>query len=459
MATNHAYPPGPKGRFSLSTLRRFQNERLAFLESNREQYGDVVHFRIGLRDVYQLNNPDMIQQVLVKQPEAFYKTPNLKRITRQAIGEGLLTSEGDFHKRQRRLAQPAFHYKRIAAYADVMVHYTAQMLDDWHGGEARNIAQEMMKLTMRIVGKTLFDADVSAKADSIGAAITVGIETAGDRITRIIYMPDWVPTRKNHERRRAAQLIENTIANIINERRASGEDKGDLLSMLLLAVDEEDGGQMTNKQVRDEAMTLFIAGHETTANALTWTFYLLAQHPEIEARLVEEVQAVLDGKPATIADLVKLPHNEMVIHESMRLYPPAWIVSREVIEDIEIGGYPIKKGSILLMSTWVMHRHPQYWDEPERFNPQRFAPGWENHIPKYAYFPFGGGPRICIGNQFALMEARLVLATIIQRFHLGLVPGQTITPAPIITLRPEGGIQMALTARDLAAVPDQLIPV
>jgi cytochrome P450 len=346
------------------------------------------------------------------------------------------------------LVQPAFHYKRIANYADVMVDYTRQMLDTWSNGETLNIAQEMMKLTMRIVGKTLFDADVSDQADSIGAAITIGIESAGERITRIIQPPDWLPTPKNRKRRHAAQVVENTIMGFINERRASGEDKGDLLSMLLMAVDEEDGGQMTNKQVRDEAITLFIAGHETTANALAWAVYLLAQHPEIEAKLANEIQAVLGDKPATIADLARLPYNEMVVKEAMRLYPPAWIISREAQDDIEIGGYPIQKGSILLMSMWVMHHHPKYWEDPEIFNPERFAPGWEDRVPKYAYFPFGGGPRICIGNQFAMMEAQLVLATIMQHYHMKLVPGQTITPDPMITLRPNQGIQMQLTERE-----------
>ncbi len=459
MKTNPVYPPGPTGGFQFRNLRRFQTQRLAFLESNRKDYGDIVHFRIGMRDIYQLNDPEMIQQVLVKQPEDFHKSPNLKRTTRQSIGQGLLTSEDDFHKRQRRLVQPAFHYKRIANYADVMVDYTRQMLAAWSNGEIRSIAPEMMKLTMRIVGKTLFDADVSDQADSIGEAITIGIETAGERITRIIQLPDWIPTPKNRKRRRAGQLIEDTIMGIINERRASGEDKGDLLSMLLMAVDEEDGGQMTNKQVRDEAMTLFIAGHETTANALAWSLYLLAQHPDIEAKLAHEIQTVLCNKPATIADLARLPYNEMVVKEAMRLYPPAWIISREAINDIELGGYPIRKGSILLMSMWVMHHHPKYWEEPERFDPERFAPGWEDRVPKYAYFPFGGGPRICIGNQFAMMEAQLVLATIMQQFHMQLVPGQTIIPDPMITLRPNQGIQMQLTAREPVGETPDLIPV
>jgi cytochrome P450 len=391
--------------------------------------------------------------VLVKHPEQVNKSPALKNATRQAIGQGLLTSDGEFHKRQRRLVQPAFHYKRIAAYADVMVDFTRDVLDEWQNGDECDIAREMMKLTMRIVSKTLFDADVSDDADSIGEAVTVGIETAAHRITQPIHLPDWLPTPKNRERRRSAQILEKTIMGMIGERRASGEDKGDLLSMLLLAVDEEDGGQMTNKQVRDEAMTLFIADHETTANALAWTLYLLSQNPDSEAKLLDELHTVLNGRTPTMADLPKLVYTDMVIKETMRMYPPAFVITREVSEDIELNGYPIKKGSILLMSQYVMHHDPRYFPEPDRFEPERFAPGYEDHLPKYAYFPFGGGPRICIGNQFAQIEAALVVAIIMEQYRLSLLPGQTIVPDPLITLRPKYGIRMALVAREAATTP------
>jgi len=296
---------------------------------------------------------------------------------------------------------------------------------------------------MKIVAKTLFDADVN-EADNIGAAITIGIETVAKRITQPLYLPDWVPTRANRQRLQAGHVLEETIMDIIETRRKSGEDKGDLLSMLLMAVDEDDGGTMTNKQVRDEAMTLFIAGHETTANALSWTLFLLAQHPEVEAKLVDELGAVLAGHAPTMRDLPLLRYNEMVIRESMRLYPPAWITTRVAIEDIGIGGYTISKGSLILMSPYVMHHDSRYFEQPEAFMPERFEQGWEERIPKYAYFPFGGGPRICIGNSFAMMEAQLLLATIVQRFHVSLVEGQTVVPEPLITLRPRGGIKMRL---------------
>jgi cytochrome P450 len=448
----HVYPAGPKNRFPLANARLFSGDRLKFLLGNRDTFGDIAHFKILGRHIFQLNNPDYIQYVLVRHPEQFNKTPNLKRSTKKTIGEGLLTSEGEFHKRQRKLVQPAFHHKRIATYADLMVNYTTAMLDGWHTGDQRDIHHEMMKLTMQIVAKALFDADVSSDADAIGHAITVGIESASKRTMQAVSMPEWVPTAENAERRRATSLLNDTIYGMIAERRQSSEDKGDLLSMLLMAVDEDDGGQMTDKQVHDEAMTLFIAGHETTANALSWTLYLLSQHPEIEAKLLEELRTVLGGRAPTMADLPRLVYTDMVIKESMRLYPPAWIIGRLAMEDVDLGGYHIPKGSIVIMSPYVMHHDARYFEQPEAFRPERFAPGYEERLPKYAYFPFGGGPRVCVGNQFAMMEANLVLATIAQRFHVSLAPGQPVEMQPMITLRPRGSLRMTLTEREPAAI-------
>lgn len=446
------YPPGPKGQFLIGSLRAFGADRLAFLEELAREYGDISMLRLGPRKVYFLNHPDYVHYVLVKHPEKFHKSPMLKKNTRKAIGEGLLTSDGEFHARQRRLVQPAFHARRIASYADVMVDYTLRKLETWAAGSEVDAAHEMMELTMEIVAKALFDADVSGDANAIGQAITVGIETVSERIVHPLHLPEWIPTRKNRERQRAAEVLETTIMRIINERRASGEDKGDLLSMLLLAVDEQDGGQMTNKQVRDEAMTLFIAGHETTANALAWTLYLLAQRPEVGHKLQAELQAVLKGRAPRMADLPHLPYNEMVIKEAMRLYPPAWVTTRLTVEPAHIGGYDVPVGSICMVSPYIMHRDARYFEQPECFRPERFAAGYEERIPRYAYFPFGGGPRVCIGNSFAMMEAQLILATIMQRFQLSLVPGQHITPEPLVTLRPRGGIRMTVAPRATAAI-------
>jgi cytochrome P450 len=428
-------------------MRQFTSRRLEFLLSNLMAYGDVVYMRFGPRAIYQLNNPDDIQYVLVKAANNFYKSPMLKRATRKAIGQGLLTSEGDFHKRQRKLVQPAFHHNRIANYADVMVDYTTQMLDQWESGQSHDMHHEMMRLTMQIVAKTLFDADVSSDTDAIGQAVSIGIETTSERITKPLALPEWIPTSRNVERRKAANLVTKTILNIINSRRESGKDTGDLLSILLMGQDEHGEG-MTDKQIYDEVVTLFIAGHETTANALAWTLYLLAQNPEVEVKLVDEVHTVLERRTPTMNDLPQLRFTDQVIKESMRLYPPAWVITRQAVENVTIGDTDIPAGSIVLMSPYVMHRHPHYWDEPEKFMPERFAPGWEDRTPKYAYFPFGGGPRICVGNQFAMMEANLVLATIMQRCSASLAPNQQIEIEPLVTLRPKGGIPMTIIMRE-----------
>lgn len=439
------YPPGPKGAFLIGNLRELATQRLEFLTEVSRRYGDLVFFRAGPRGFYLLNHPDFVHQVLVKNADKFHKSPILKKTTEKAIGQGLLTSDGAFHKRQRRLVQPAFHAKRIEAYAGVMVDYTVHMLDTWRDGAALDIAHEMMALTMKIVAKTLFDADMT-ETDEVGQAISVGIETVSQRMTQPLYLPDWVPTPANRRRLRALKVLDDTVNGIINARRSAPHDKGDLLSMLLLSTDE-DGGQMNDKQVRDEAMTLFIAGHETTANALTWAFYLLSQNPEAEAKLNAEASAILADRVPTLSDLPRLPYHEMVIREAMRLYPPAWITSREAIAEVEIGGYTIKQGGIVLLSPYLMHRDPRYFDKPETFLPERFAPGWEERLPRYAYFPFGGGPRVCIGNTFAMMEAQLILATVMQRYHLALLAGFQPTPQALVTLRPRDGLPMRLWAR------------
>jgi cytochrome P450 len=449
--------PGPSARTILETRRQAQADRLNFLLNLSQKYGDIVHLRIRpFTHSYLLNNPDYIRYVLVDAPQKFEKGPAFKRATSKAIGTGLLTSEGDFHRRQRKLVQPAFHQQRIASYGRVMIEHTERMLDRWRPDLTLDIHREMMKLTLGIVSKTLFDADVSDEADEIGEAITVGLKAAEERTRALVTVPDWIPTAKNRQRHKADRLMSGIIMRFISDRRALGEDKGDLLSMLLMAVDEDDGGQMTNKQVRDEVTTLFIAGHETTANALTWTWYLLAQHPEVEAKLLAELNTVLSGCTPTVDDLARLPYTDMVIKEAMRLYPPAWVLARQAQEPITLGGYEIGRGSILLMSQYITQRDPRYFADPESFKPERFAPELEKLLPRYAYFPFGGGPRICIGQSFAMMEARLLLAAMAQRYRLSLATEHPVALAPMVTLRPRHGITMRLALRETeepAAMP------
>lgn len=434
-------PPGPKGHLIGDNLPEYGRDPLGFLKSCARSYGDVVRLRFLGQTFYLLSRPDLIESVLVTNNRNFMKSKILKRNGR-LLGDGLLTSEGEFWRRQRRLAQPAFHRRRIASYGEVMASYAERRIESWRGGQIMDIHREMMGLTMEIVAKTLFDADVSAEAREVGEALKMAMKDFSSR-RRLIRLPKSIPTLHNVRFERAARRLDGIVQRIIEDRRASGEDRGDLLSMLILAEDE-DGNRMTDKQLRDEVMTLFLAGHETTANALSWTFYLLAQHPEVEAKLAGEIESALGGRTPTTSDLANLSYAECVIEESMRLYPPAWTVSREALTDCEIGGYHMPAGTTALMSQWVMHRDPRYYDEPERFEPDRWTLQSEKGLPRFAYFPFGGGPRQCIGMGFALTEARLILATIARRFQMELVPGQRVEPYPSITLRPKQGIRMTL---------------
>jgi cytochrome P450 len=441
-------PPGPRGDFlGIGILAQFRRDPLALFQTLARQYGDIARFPFGPFPAWLVSRPDLVHQMLVEDAGKFYKTRALKRALGPSLGNGLLLNDGESWRRQRRLVQPAFHMKRIEAYGQVMVDFAQRMLDEWKPGQTREINHDMMKLTLGVVAKTLFDADVSDKADRIGDAITVGLETTNKQFGRIINLPDWVPTRDNRRAKRALKTLDEVIMGFIHARRASGEDKGDLLSMLLLSVDAEAGGSMTDRQVRDEVFTLFAAGHETTANTLTWTWYLLSQNPRVEAKLHEELDRVLGGRPPTMGDLPQLPYTDVVIKESMRLYPPAWTVARQVMAPVTMGGFTIPAGETIFASQWVSHRDPRYFKDPEQFVPERWDGGFEKSLPKGAYFPFGAGPRICIGNTFALMEARLVLAAMAQHYQPRLAPGQVIATEPLITLRPRYGMKMIVESR------------
>lgn len=440
-------PPGPKEKPFIGSLLRFRSDPLNFLLSLVREHGDVVLFKLGPQEVYLINHPDLIRDVLVTHNRNFIKSRGLQ-MAKRFLGEGLLTSEGEFHRRQRRLAQPAFHRQRINQYAEAMVAYADRTRDRWRAGTTLNISEEMMRLTLAIVGKTLFDADVEAEAKEIGRALS-DIMKLFDRIT----MPfprllNKLPLPSNFRFLKASRRLDETIYRIIYQRRASGEDRGDLLSMLLLAQDEEgDGTGMTDRQLRDEAMTIFLAGHETTANALAWTWYLLSQHPDVEARLHREIDSTLENRLPTADDVTRLRYVDMVFAESMRLYPPAWVMGRQVLEDYPINEYVARSGAIILMSPYVMHHDARYYPDPFRFDPERWTPEARAERPKFAYFPFGGGPRICIGEQFAWMEAILVIATIARKWRMRLSPGFRVEPKPMITLRQRYGLQMTLDER------------
>jgi cytochrome P450 len=403
----------------------------------QRDYGDIVTMRYYNFRVYFVSHPDYIEQVLVTDNRKFIKGRILRK-NRQLFGNGLLTSEGDFWLRQRRLAQPAFHRGRVASYADTMVRLASRMASEWSNGEERDIHSEMMRLTLSIVAKTLFDADVDREAKRVGHALEAIMQLNSD-FRKLILTPTWLPTPRKIRATIATAKLNRIVYRFIEDRRASGVDNGDLLSMLLAARDD-DGSRMTDRQLRDESITIFLAGHETTANALSWTWMLLAQNPHVESKLHEELDRVLGGRTPTLDDLPNLRYTGLVITESLRLYPPAWGMARVAIEDTEIAGYPIPKGCGVSLAQWVVHRDPRWFEAPLEFRPERWEGDLAKRLPRFAYFPFGGGPRQCIGNNFAVMEASLLLATLAQQFRISLVPGREIIPAASITLRPKTGI-------------------
>jgi cytochrome P450 len=439
-------PPGPQGDFILGNLTDFTEDPLSFLTLCSREYGGIVSLRFGPFSTYLLNHPDLIDYVLKNTNQKFIKSKVLKS-NKLILGEGLLTSEGEFWQRQRRLTQPAFVHKRIIAYADTMVEYTNRMLMTWQDGEIRDIHQDMMQLTMEIVAKCLFNADVVGEAEEVGKNLTISLEHFNLRAKTMFLLPDNIPTLENTRFQRTVSQLNEVVYGIINQRRNSGEDTGDLLSILMQAEDE-DGTKMTDQQLRDEVMTLFLAGHETTANTLSWIWMLLSQNPEVEEKLLKELQTVLGDANPQASTQASLPYTERVVIEAMRLYPPVWRMSRELAEDWEVNGYLLKSGSNVFMSQWVMHRDPRYFDNPEEFNPERWANDFAKTLPPGVYFPFGAGPRGCIGQGFAIIEAVVLLAMIAQKFQISLIPEYSIELQPSITLRPKNGIKVKITKRD-----------
>jgi cytochrome P450 len=440
------FPPGPKNWIPGRHLRALQYRPLEFLRSLAAEYGDASVFRIGPQPVYFFRHPDQVRDVLVARNSSFMKGLALQR-TKVVLGEGLLTSEGELHKRQRRLAQPAFHRERIHHYGEVMVEKAARTREHWRDGEEIDVAHEMMRLTLAVVAQTLFDADVDNEANDIGAALTELIlmfPLLVHPLSRLIIRFPILPQVRRF--RRSLERLDRTIYKIIEERRRAGVDRGDLLSMLIMATDVEgDGGGMTDTQLRDETMTIFLAGHETTANALAWTWYQLARNPEVEREMHRELDRVLGNRLPTPADYPRLPYTEMVLAESMRLYPPAWGVGRYALEDVQIGEWTVPRKGLVLVSQAVTHRDARFWPDPERFDPLRFTAEAKAARPKMAYFPFGAGPRICIGEAFAWMEGVLLLATLAQKWQLER--GPDVDPQALITLRPKSPMRMRARLR------------
>jgi cytochrome P450 len=439
--------PSPQRRYPGHHLLGMRRDPLTYFPRIARELGDVVRLQIGKQPLYLLSHPDHIKDVLVTNHKLFHKGRGLEGAKR-LLGEGLLTSEDEFHLRQRRLVQPAFHRERVAGYAQVMVRTARSARERWRAEAPLNMAAEMSRLTLTIVGKTLFGAEVEGEAEEIGAAIA-----ASSVLFNHLWLPfadllDKLPVGPGRTFRLAKERLDRTIYRMIAEHRASGRDHGDLLSMLIAAQDDLDhGARMTDQQLRDEAITIFLAGHETTAIALTWTWFLLAQHPEVEARLHAELDQVLGERLPTFEDWPRLKYTEMVLAESMRRYPPVWILGRRAMADYEVGGFEIPARSIVLTSQYVVNHDPRWYPDPVRFDPERWTPEARAARPRFSYFPFGGGPRLCVGESFAWVEAGLVLATLAQRWRAELVEGQTIRPRPSITLKPRGPVMMRLRPR------------
>jgi cytochrome P450 len=439
-------PPGPKGNAVLGVMAEFNRDTLGFIERCRD-YGDVVRMRFFYLTAHFLYNPGDIEYVLSVNAKNFIKSRTLRSpFFQRLVGNGLLTSEGEEWKRQRRLTQPAFHRQRISAYGDVMVEFADRMISSWKQNEVRDIHREMMRLALEIVVKTLFDADISGDADKVGHVLSQMVKPFASQATLKWIADNRLPTATHRRFNSAAREIDTIVYHLIAERRSSGSDQGDLLSMLLAAHDE-DGSQLSDRQLRDEVMTIFLAGHETSALTLSWAWYLLAQSPEVEKKFHAELDEVISDRLPTVADMPRLKYTEMIAKESMRLYPPAFGIGREAIQDFELGGYHVPAKSQLFMFQWATQRDPRFFAAPNRFYPERWTEEFSNGLPKYAYFPFGGGPRACIGNYFAMMEIVLLLATIGQRFRFSLLPHHPVSLMPAMSLRPANGIKVTVEQR------------
>jgi cytochrome P450 len=469
MSEVNKFPPGPTYKMPGKLLRQFIHDPINTLSNISREFGDISYFKLGHEHVYLINNPDYIEKVLIYDHHNFKKGKRLQT-AKAVLGEGLVTSEGDLHKRQRRLIQPIFHPKQIMLYINTMTDFASRIRDRWKDGDTVDVSEEMMRLTLGIICKSVLNYDVESEAQEVGKALTTVRKYSKRLQSPIGHVLDKIPVLPAVKgAREAKKQLDSLIYQLIADRRRWEGDSDnskshdqDLLSRLMQAQDlvspnNNNQEKMSDKQVRDEVMTIFIAGHETTANALTWTFYLLSQNQDVERKLHDEINSVLgDSSDNSVGnripsanDITKLQYTEKVLRESMRLYPPVWTIGRYVENDYYVGEYTIPAGSSILMSQYVMHHNPKYYEEPEQFNPDRWTEQFKTHLPRFSYFPFGGGIRGCIGEPFAWIEGVIIIATIAQKWTMRLLPSQRIKLDPAITLRPRYGMKMKLIQRTI----------
>jgi cytochrome P450 len=443
-------PPGPEGGiYGIGNLINFQRDTLGFLSKAANKYGDIAYYQMAAFHFYQLNHPDHVYEVLIKQGKKIEKWGRQTDTWANAVGHSTLTMEGDQWKKHRNILNPAFHSQTVKRYDDIIIRHTDRLLNRWQDGQSYEMMFEMMRTTMGIIADIIFSVeDIERDASDLNQALTAVFEVLTARTTAFQQLPPWVPTGDNLRIRNATKVIEKFILDLIHQRRSDGGDYGDILSDLMDAEDEETGEKLTDREILYELKTLFGAGHETTALMLMWTLYLLSLNPEIQEKLHDEAITLLGNRHPSLEDIPGLTYTDKVIHESMRVFPPAWsLMVRKVLEDIQVSDATIPAGSVLMIPMWVVHRNPEVYQDPLRFDPERFDGDWKQRYPKYAFFPFGGGPHVCVGAHLAMFEGHLMLPMMIQRFRYEYPPQPEPQLQALLTLRPKDGLQIRVNKR------------
>lgn len=444
--------PVASSRSGLAAIKELKADPLSYYMANRADYGDYVRVKsLPGFDFYTLTHPTAVEHVLQTHQKNYRKPDVFLKPTTLLFGNGIFTSEGEFWMKQRRLSQPAFHRNHIGAMASVIVQCVEKMLLSWDSKADESqidLQHEMVHLTLSVAGRTLFSTDLADHATDVGLAVREAFEVLNHKMNNYPFVfPLWVPTEENQQFKRAKGILDSVIAKIISDRRKDSQDHHDFLGLLMSARDEDSGKGMSDEQLKDEVLTLLVAGHDTVAASLTWTWIMLSQHPHVRAQLHDELKSVLDGRNPELKDTERLPYTRMVFDETLRLYPPAWGQPRQSIDEDVVDGYYLPKNAFVSLNQYTTHRHPEFWQRPEEFDPERFTPENIKGRPRFAYFPFGGGARVCIGQNLALLEAQLAIATIAQRYQVDLLPGQQIVPDPTFTLIPRGVVSATLKRR------------